>query len=315
MRTSHPLPRALRQPLAVGDARDLGLTARRLRSTDLHRPFHGVVAARPLTFAERCRAYAQRLPRGGFFSGPTAALLHGLPLPSRHEREDAPLHVSVPAPVEAPRGRGVIGHSVRLQLGDVVTLAGLPTSSPARAWCELATLLSVEELVVVADAIAHRRASGATAEHLRAAVGSYPGRRGRRRLAEALELIDERAESPQESRLRVRLIRAGITGLTVNLRIPTTTGPVYRADLAFPEHRVILEYQGDHHRELPQYRADVTRLLDLQADGWTVAYLGPDDIRAEGLTTRVRAILALHPARSPRTRSGERSSRAASAIG
>jgi very-short-patch-repair endonuclease len=304
MRTSHPLPSALRQPLAVGDARDLGLTARRLRSTDLHRPFHGVVAARPLDFRGRCRAYAQRLPPGGFFSGPTAALLHGLPLPSRNEREDAPLHVSVPGPAEAPRGRGVIGHSVRLHLGDVATLSGLAVSSTARTWCELGTLLTVEELVVVGDAISHRRAQGATADQLRAAVDSYPGRRGRRRLSEALELIDDRAESPQESRLRVRLIRAGVTGLTVNLRIPTTTGPVYRADLAFPEHRVILEYQGDHHRELSQYRADLTRLLDLQTDGWTVVYLGPDDIRNEGLATRVRAILAMHPTQTSRARPG-----------
>ncbi len=292
---------ALGPLLAVGarpaTAKALGVSEKRLRNRLLHRPFHGVVTIQPPTrLEELCRAYLAVRPPGGFFSGPTAAVLHGLPLPRPLEPPGSePLHVSVPAPARAPRRGGIAGHSTRIALGDVVVRGDLPLSSPERAWCELGTLLEVEDLVVAGDWLV-REAS--TPARLRAALARFPGRRGRPALQQALALLDPRSESPQESRLRHRLLLAGVDGFAPNLPIVASSGRRYRGDLVFPAERVILEYQGDHHREREAYRRDLSRRLDLQADGWTVVELGPDDIADAALGARVRAILGL-PASAP----------------
>ncbi|WP_223694160.1 endonuclease domain-containing protein [Leifsonia poae] len=290
MRTPQQLPTELRfRTFTPAEARRHGVSDSRLRNRDLHRPFHGVVAARhDLDLTERCRACAQTIV-GGFFSGPTAAALRGVPLP----RLPDDVHVSVPAPRRAPRSAGVVGHSVRIRPGDVTVSNGLPLSSTERMWCELAEALSLEELVVAGDHLVATRAPTTTVEALRAALTSYPGRRGRGRLVGALDLIDPAAESPQESRLRVRLLQAGIGGFVANPPLHTSSGRRYRGDLVFPASRVVLEYQGDHHREPQAYRSDLSRQLDLQADGWQIVQLGPEDIADEGLGRRIRAVLAL----------------------
>lgn len=277
-----------RQPLAVREARALGHTEKRLRGPTVRRPFHGVVATEtPSRLDDWCRAYLAVAPPGAFFSGPTAAALHGLPL----ARLPSGLHVSVPAPARAPRRLGIRGHSVRVAFGDVIVEDGLPVSSLPRAWCELAGIVTVEELVVVGDAVARRCTGRDRLRELRGALDRSVIRRGRPDLLQAFALLDPRAESPQESRLRFRLASGGVLGFASNLPIRTASGSDYRGDLVFPERRVILEYQGDHHREREQYRRDLRRHLDLQADGWTIVELGPDDLADPGLARRVRAIL------------------------
>jgi very-short-patch-repair endonuclease len=87
-------------------------------------------------------------------------------------------------------------------------------------------------------------------------------------------------------------VTGGVLGFESNLAVRTTSGKNYRGDLVFPERRVILDYRGDHHREQEQYRRDLRRRMDLQADGWTIVELGPDDLGDPGLARRVRAILA-----------------------
>ncbi|MFF2050156.1 hypothetical protein ACFVU2_01025 [Leifsonia sp. NPDC058194] len=282
-------PRLPHSPLSVRAARALGASEKRLRAPTVHRPFHGVVTAAPPTrLDEWCRAYLTVAPPGAFFSGPTAAALHGLPLP----RLPSGLHVSVPAPARAPRRPGIHGHSVRVAFGDVIVQNGLQLSSAARTWCELAETSTLEDLVVTGDALARRSADRDRLHVLRDALNRFPSRRGRPALVQALGLLDPHAESPQESRLRFRLVTAGVVGFESNLPVPTASGADYRGDLVFPERRVILEYQGDHHREKEQYRRDLRRRLDLQADGWTIVELGPDDLVDAGLARRVRAILA-----------------------
>lgn len=283
--TTIPLTRTLR----VGVAREHGASEKRLRHPGVHRPFHGAVTALPpQRLDEWCRAYLAVRPPGAFFSGPTAATLHGLPLP----RLPSLLHVSVPAPGRAPRRPGVVGHSVRVAFGDVVVTDGLPMSSLPRAWCELGALLTVEELVVVGDALLRVTGGPDPRRALADSLTRSAVRRGRPDLVRALEAVDPRSESPQESRLRFRLARAGILGFEANLSVRTSGGRVYRGDLVFPGRRVILEYQGDHHREPSVYRRDLERRLDLQTDGWMIVELGPADIADPGLAARVRAILA-----------------------
>ena len=292
-----PLPAHLVSgPFTSKQALDAGLSHDRLRGRDLHRPFHGVRSAvSPSSIVERCRAFQEWMPPHSFFCSVTAAVIMRVPLPLRLE-ESRLLHVAVPWPRHPPEGRGVVGH--RLQLaGDYMRIwDGLRISSPELLWCELGSTLSVPALVAVGDFLIHWRLPITTVAKLRDAMARHPGRRGKPALRVALELVDDRAESPQESRLRVIIVQGGLSGLTVNLPIKTSGGFNYRADLAIGKRKLILEYQSDYHRYPEQYRKDMTRISRLEADGWYVLLINADDLKnPTELLQRIRLVLAGRP--------------------
>jgi very-short-patch-repair endonuclease len=271
-----------------------GLGAKRLRGRDLQRPFRGVrTAAGPeLTVWERAEALRLNLPPVAFFCSVTAALLLGAPLPARLER-DPRLHVAVPAPRRAPSGRGVVGHQVHLMGADVRCWRGLPVSAPERLWCELARDLSLEDLVAVGDYLISRSHPLTSRERLADAAARYPGRRGLRAVRRALELVDGRSESRKESVLRVILEEGGLHGFLPNPWTTTSGGYHYRLDLALPALKIAIEYQSDYHRAPEQFRADMTRISRLQADGWEVIQVNADDLRdRHELLRRIRRVIA-----------------------
>ena len=271
-------------------AEEAGLTPSRLRGHDLNTPFRGtrVAAAAPLTLQTRCRALQLRLP-GAHFSGPTAALLYGAPLPLALELSRT-VHVTVQEGRRAPTGKQIRGHALRFEPTDVRFLHGVRVSTPARLWCELGAVLALPDLVAVGDYLIHHKLPLTTDADLRKALADFPGRRGLRRLRQALALLDDRAESAQESRVRVILSVAGITGFRVNHWVTATNGKRYRIDLAFPAQKLAIEYQGTHHADPDQYRKDVSRRAALEADGWTVLEIAADDV-GPGLPALVGARL------------------------
>lgn len=204
-----------------------------------------------------------------------------------------PLHVAIPAPRRALVARGIVGHKLQLREGQCRVWDELRISGPELLWCELGTLLSVPDLVAAGDYLIHHELPIITLPRLREAVAQHPGRRGKPALREALELLNDRAESPQESRLRVHLLRAGVGELAINLPITTSGGFRYRVDIAIPDAKMIIEYQGDHHRERQQYRSDMTRNSRLEADGWFIIMVNADDLQnPTELVHRICSVLA-----------------------
>jgi len=218
-----------------------------------------------------------------------------IPLPRKLEQSRT-VHVAVPAPRTAPTGKGIRGHAVRLDASDVGLWGDLRITSPDRTWCDLAAKLTLPQLVAAGDYLIHWRMPMTTAEKLAAAARKHGSRPGRSRLAEALPLLNDRSESPKESELRVIIVRAGLPGLEVNLPITTTDGFRYRADLAFPERKTILEFQSRFHDPAINFRADMTRISRLEADGWVVVQINSDDLDdPEELVRRVVRVLATRP--------------------
>lgn len=291
-----PLPHALaRAPFNVRAALDSGVTRKRLRSSDLSAPFWGtrIAFAGELALRQKCLALQARLPSDAVFSHATAGLLLGAPLPPRHEHEPR-LHVSVPAPQRAMSPRGVIGHKLQLSDGDRMLQRGLRTTAPARTWCDLASVLTLHDLVAVGDFLIHWRLPIATIEELAAAVERYPGRRGRRLLRQALGLLSDRAESHPESVLRVILVLGGLPVPEINRDIVEANGTVFaRLDLRYRREKVAIEYQGDYHRENKgQWRKDMSRRRRLEADGWFVIEINADDLcNPEELVRSIRSVL------------------------
>ena len=263
-----------------------------MAGADIQNPFHGTHTAADLTHLELCRTLVTRMPSDAFFSGVTAASLRGVPLPRRHERQ-LPLHVSVPYPRHAPRGRGVAGHSVVVDVSELESFGDLRVSGPARMWCELGAVLELSDLVAAGDFIAHWRQPLASLSELMDAAERFPGRIGARTRRLALTLIVDRSESPAESRLRVVLVRGGIRDLVANFAIVTSGGYRYRADLAIPSKKIIIEYQSDLHLTRESYGRDRTRISRLTADGWLVIEVTALDLaNPEELVRRIQRHLA-----------------------
>ena len=276
--------------------RDSGLTVKRLRGRDLDSSVWGVrhqLSGAEDEFVKRCRMFAVRMPQRTFFSHGTAALLMGVPLPYALERDER-LHIGIAAPARAPHATGIVGHRLDLTTRELVTVQGLPATSAARTWCDLANMLSLHDLVAAGDFLTHWRRPLTTLPEMERLSRSFIGKRGMVVIREALPLLNNRSESRPESRLRVILAQAGLPHPRVNHEIVLTEdGSFVRTDLAFDSLRVLIEYQGDYHRKVQgQWRKDMTRRSRLEAQNWIVIELNADDLRdPDELASRIRMIL------------------------
>ena len=234
-----------------------------------------------------------RIPDRAFFSHMTAAQLLGAPLPLQLERSRT-LHVSVAAPAPRLHSRAIVGHKLAIDSRDVVVSRGIRHTNAARTWMDLATELSLKDLVAVGDYLLYWRMPLTTHAELRARVAAASGRRGILLARTAVELLGDRSESRRESHLRLILILGGLSEPLINHTIiDTETGKDVRPDFLFPVEKLILEYQGDHHRTATQWRKDMTRRSRLEANGWYVMELNVDDLRnPTELMARINGVLS-----------------------
>ncbi len=287
--------RASDQHFTVAAGIRSGLSEKQLRGGRWNRTVHGVrsTALAP-TFEERCRMFATRMPDHAFFSHSTAARLLGIPLPAQREGADL-LHISVAAPHRAPHARGISGHALRILPAQIREFHGFRTTIATRTWCELGTQLGLHDLVAAGDYLIHHRSPLTELPDLTSAVDSLVARRGVLLLREALPLLNDRAESPPESILRVILERGGLPAPRINRNITGAASSfIGRVDFAFDGLRLVLEYQGDYHRtSKDQWPRDMTRRSRLEAQGWRVMELNWDDLTDPSeLVARIRALIA-----------------------
>lgn len=268
-------PRAYR----VAEALASGVTPSRVRRTGSESGFWGVRSPAGTTSSVRSRAleFAARMPDRAFFSGLTAAHLHQLPLPSRHQALSA-LDVAVPAGTRRVEASGIRAHHLRVLEHDIEARDTFRVTSLARTWCDLATTdLTLGELVAAGDRALWVRAPLTDHARLRLAVEEYDGRRGSRRMRDALLLLDGRADSPPESELRVAIVSSRFPRPEVNAPLHLGHATIH-PDMMWPDHRVLLEYEGDHHRTVRhQWRHDIRRYDGLRRAGWTVIQATGDD--------------------------------------
>ena len=274
------------------DADRQGVHWRRLLAADLEQPFHGIhrhaTGSEP-TIRMLAEAYAKRMPHRQVFSHETAAELWGIPLPRHAADPGAPLHVSVPAGSAVPAARGIRGHVLRFDRIGVRVHRGLRLVDPATAWIQLGGRLAEDDLVAAADFLITgsesydgRRPLCRRAQ-LEAALTVHAGCRGAASLRRALALARWGPLSRRESLLRLDLVRNGFPEPVPNLRVLAPDGSlVAMVDLAFPEFRVGLEYQGDSHRAPTAWRRDLRRLERLADAGWSIVQVTSDDVSADG---------------------------------
>lgn len=278
------LPPELRTgPFSVSRGRDSGLTPDRLRASDLQKPFHGVrsVGLSLERVVDRCRAYSARMPASAAFSHATAAEIWGFPLPLQFAADA--IHIVVPVGTRAPRGKAVRGHQSR-SADDTRLRGGLRVTSPAMTWCDLADVLELPDLIACAEFVItgnpyENRLPLASLDQLVAAARSVTGSHGHRARMAALNFAREGALSRPESLLRYLLVSSGIPDPRVNEYCNDARGSfIALADLSWPEFRVAVEYEGDHHRGVSQFRSDIHRFEKLADHNWAAVRISADDL-------------------------------------
>lgn len=298
-----PLPAPLAgRAFTTADARERGLGEGRLRGQDLSRPLHGVrldalsSPARDLRAAVlvHARAAALVLPADCAFSHCTAAELLGLPLPRSPEHPR--LHVMRPTscnPVARPQVQPHLG----LENRESVRVDGLRVVSAADTWVDLASLLGVEDLVVLGDSVVRRADS---IDPLRAALDRRGPVRGVRALREALAWIRVGADSPMETRSRLLFVRHGLPEPELNVAVTARDGSGFlcRSDFVWRDRRVIGEYQGAHHfGSYERGDDDIARRLLAEDDGWKYVEITRSDFfhpaRRHGLLQRLARYLGV----------------------
>jgi len=285
------VPGGLRSaPFAGRDAVAAGLLTKRQLSGDTwRRLLPGIYAWRELklTHHDRCLAAGLFLDGRGAVSGRNAATLLGADV----RVLGAPVEVTLPAGTRfrAPTGISIVRSP--LPGGDTGSWAGIPITTAGRTAFDLARRLPLTEAVVCVDAMLAARLL--EAEDLRESARRRPGWTGLPQVKKVLLLCDAGAESPQESRLRLILVAGGLPRPVTQYEVRTASGLfVARLDLAYPEHKLGVEYEGDHHRGRGAFQADLRRMNALRACGWTVLRFAARDLREPArLIATVKAAL------------------------
>jgi hypothetical protein len=277
-------------------ARAAGVSAGRLRASDLDVPFRGARSVAPtLDLLDRCRAYLPVAPTRFAFSHVTAALLYGIPLPAR--LSSRPLDVSVPLGSTQPRRRGVSAH--RLGEFDIRQREGLPVLAPDAVWLQLARWLDLDELVVAGDSLVRRKGRLTDLGTLRQRVDAAASARGIRACRAALADVRAGTDSAQESRLRLAIVRAGLPEPLIGHTVFHAGAFVGTPDLAYPHERIAIEYQGHPHwRDEAAVASDIARRELFIRAGWRVLEVTSSRLRKPGsLAGEITALLAESPRR------------------
>lgn len=277
MTSAQPLPESLSgRSFTLRESDQCGVGRRRTNAGDLHTPSRSIRVpwGVPQDVQSRIRPLLEVTP-GGIASHSTAAMLWGIPLPPWLQGS-FDVHISRDAAKNPPWRTGVSGHHTRFKPGEVVLLHGMPVTSPLRTWLDLAALLDLDDLVAAGDYLVceHNRSFGpkrvaiVKLAELRQAVLHEFHRRGIVKAREAADLVRVGADFPRETRLRLALERAGLPALTLNHVVRANGKDASWPDLAIPEWKVAIEYDGAHHRTVRQQGIDDARDLLMKRLGW-----------------------------------------------
>lgn len=204
--------------------------------------------------------------------------------------------VPAKAPVELVHHRrgkpkGITVRSSRFRSDEVCDFRGVACTTPARTAYDLGRLLPVTMGVIRIDMLLN--ATGASAGSVTAVAERYAGARGIRTLRRTLDLVDAGSESPQETRLRLLLVGAGLPRPVTQIPVEHG-GKRRRIDMGWPQWRVGVEYDGEQHfTDAKGYADDIDRLEFLADQGWVIVRVSARQLRYERREIIVRVTRAL----------------------
>ncbi|WP_051972873.1 DUF559 domain-containing protein [Amycolatopsis japonica] len=245
----------------------------------LVQPWRGVVvhAADLLKLPTLAQAALLAIGPPAVLSGVTSLALHGI-----SAAEGAAVHLTVPYSRRVESRSGLVVHRAEFHPSDIVELDELPVFSLDRALAdhlcdgaERTAFAALEEAMhnLTPD---HRAVLHA---NVRDRLLDRRDRRGIHRAQMLLALATGEAESPSESILRLIVVEAGLPVPVAQYEIGTIDGrKLYVLDLAWPELRIALEYDGyAAHEGRQDY--DAERDARMAARGWITIRATAADLR------------------------------------
>lgn len=233
------------------------------------------------------RALSSQLDDGARFSHSTAALLLGLPLPTRLARraERDEVEISRMHTTSSARFTGLVCHRAQQQPEETAAVMGLRISRPGRVLVDLMPRLRPEELVVLGDQLIRvphprldvRTLPWETPDSLAALLRQHPSTDGIVAAREALDLVRVGADSPPETLLRLALMEDGFP--EPQLQVRAAPGCTWSGDLGWEEIKVVVQYEGKHHFSAGQQISDAQRDHAFRSAGWIVLHTNAVDMR------------------------------------
>jgi very-short-patch-repair endonuclease len=237
----------------------------------------------------RDRAAGLAVP-GSVLAGPSAARLHGMPVPA-----------TIPC---LAVGRGGKPYRMRLSLlrdpvneGDLQLLGGVLVTGPARTVFDCARLLPDAAALDLLDRALQQRWT--TLEDFSSRVRGFVGRHGARRMAALAGAAGSGAHSGAERLAHDLLRRARITGWRANVPLHDRDEELIGVgDIVFDRERLVVEIDGRAHHVSPdRFERDRERQNRLVAEGWTVLRFTWRDLttRPDQVRGQVRRMLRRVP--------------------
>jgi hypothetical protein len=236
------------------------VTAKQLRGPRYVRLFPDVYAdaSLELTYALRSRAAYLLVQGRGVVCGYSAAEL----LQAGCGPPGADAEVLIPEG-DGRRHPGLRVHRGRLFADEVCEIDGVALTTPLVTAWTLACRGPLVEAVVAVDALAH--VHGLDPHDVGRVAYRRFGARGSRRLPEVVRLADPLSGSPMETRIRLAIVLAGLPPPVLQHAV----GPYY-LDMAYPELKLGIEYDGREHLTADRALRDLTRAGYLGRRGWDV---------------------------------------------
>jgi hypothetical protein len=297
MPIAHPKALDTRIPFTRADARAAGLTEGQLRTARFAKVFYDLYVASdiPITPEIRAKAALRGANGAAYISHWTAAELWRLPVPHSPDT-----HISVLDRSARCSRQGVRSH-LSQPTAKTTMCRGIRLTTPEQTFLDLAGAnLSLIDLVILGDAMVKKELTSLS--RLISAVETWSGAH-RNAARRAARLVREGVDSPMETRLRLLLVLAGLPEPSVNLIIRAADGTWrLRCDLCYEHCRVIVEYDGQQHREDPdQWESDIYRREELETRGYRLIIVTKRGIYKEPDRTiaRVRKALVARGAELP----------------
>ena len=184
-------------------------------------------------------------------------------------------------------GKVRVHHSSTLEPRDTTTRHGIPVITAARAILDIAETATTAELEAL---IAQAQVTGVMTErHLNDVLNRAGRRKGATKLRRILTDAPGLTLSEAERILRRLLGQAGLPQ-------PTTNYPIgkYRADFAWPDHQLVVEYDGfSTHAHRKAFHHDRRRNAVIAAKGWSILPVTSEQLKNEPLAVVARIAEAL----------------------
>lgn len=279
-----PLPLQLRhRPFTVAEAVGLGVTRKRLFSSDLRAPFTGVRVSRALdwTVALRARCALLAVPAGCVVVGDDAVELHRLPTPfGARAAVETDLVVAAVRGAAAPRTGGVVVFPHRLDPDTPLEqVSGVRLPRVEDVWALRCADLDDESGIALGDGVLRRLEGDRTP--MAAAVERLPVEQ-RARATRLLGFVRYEVCSPVETRLRLLLLRAGVPEAShYAAPVPREGRGEVWPDLQWESVRVGVEVDGPHHAQDAQHERDIRRDRRTKHHGWAQVRVSTREVMSQ----------------------------------